>query len=123
MRRRDVLVLGASLVGALAARGALTQPRPSLARAAVVIGVDRAGDLTPLRAAVSGAREFADWLEAEEFEVKRFFDDGGPVAVGDIKTAVKELVGRGCPRTAGQACSPTVVSGVSSPRLLLTVGR
>jgi Caspase domain len=94
MRRRDVLALGASLVGTLAARGVLAQPQAALVRGAVVIGVDQAGDLAPLRAAVSGARKFADWLEAEEFEVKRFFDDSGPVAIGDIKSAVKEFVGR-----------------------------
>jgi hypothetical protein len=92
MRRRDFLAGGTSIAGALAARLAHGQPAK---RAAVVIGVDKVGDLPKLNAAASGARTVADWLQAEGFEVKRFIDDQKPVLVGDIKAAIKELVNRG----------------------------
>ncbi|WP_234936530.1 caspase family protein (plasmid) [Sinorhizobium medicae] len=94
MRRREVLILGASLVGAAAARRALGQDPVPSPRAAVVIGVDRPGDLTPLNGAVSGARMFGDWLVSEGFEVRRFIDDNGPVEMEPIKDTVKELVKR-----------------------------
>ena len=92
MRRRDFLAGGLSIAGALATRSAQAQP---VKRAAVVIGVDKVGDLPRLNAAASGARAVADWLQAEGFEVKRFIDGQKPVVVGDIKPAIRELVSRG----------------------------
>jgi Caspase domain len=93
MRRRDFLILGASLAGTLAARPGFTQP--NLVRAAVVIGVDKAGNLPALSAAASGARTVAGWLASEGFEVKQFIDDSDPVRVTPIVDAVEELVNRG----------------------------
>ena len=94
MRRRDVLALGASLVGTLASRRTLAQDTTPLPRAAVVIGVDRPHHLLPLSAAASGAHMFGDWLAEEGFEVRRFIDDNGPVLIKPIKDAVKEFVDR-----------------------------
>ena len=93
MRRRDFLVLGASLAGTLAARPGLAQQK--LVRAAVVIGVDKAGNLPVLSAAASGARGMAEWLASEGFEVKPFIDDAGEVRVTPIVDAVQELIDRG----------------------------
>src|SRR5688500_7258698 len=95
MRRRDFLRLSASLAGSLAAGRVLGQPGGALARAAVVIGVDKAGNLPVLSAAASGAQSFAYWLEGEGFETRLFVDDGQPVRVGDIFDAVAEFVNRG----------------------------
>ncbi|UPK17577.1 caspase family protein [Bradyrhizobium sp. 131] len=65
-------------------------------RAAVVVGVNKTGDLPVLRAAASGAKSVASWLSAEGFEVKFFGDDDGRVVTADgIKRAVTELVNRG----------------------------
>ncbi|WP_353646264.1 caspase family protein [Mesorhizobium sp. WSM2239] len=93
MRRRDFLILGASLAGTIAARPSF--PQQTLVRAAVVIGVDKAGNLPALSAAASGARAMADWLASEGFEVKRFTDDAGEVRVTQIVDVVQELVERG----------------------------
>ena len=94
MRRRDVLALGASLVGTLTVRRTLAQEDGPLPRAAVVIGVDRPNDLLPLSAAASGAQMFADWLGSQGFEVERFIDDNGPVTIKPIKDAVRKLAAR-----------------------------
>jgi hypothetical protein len=90
MRRRHFLAGSVSAAGAL---GRLAHGQPAK-RAAVVIGVDRVGDLPRLNAAASGARTVADWLTAEGFEVKRFTDGQQPVRVGDIKAAIRELIDR-----------------------------
>jgi Caspase domain len=92
MKRRDFLAGGLAIAGALAGRAAHAQP---VKRAAIVIGVDKVGDLPRLNAAASGARTVADWLGAEGFAVKRFIDDQNPVRVGDIEPVVRELVERG----------------------------
>ena len=39
-------------------------------KAAVVIGVNKTGDLQPLKSAAKGARRVARWLEGEGFRVK-----------------------------------------------------
>ncbi|TBC68731.1 caspase family protein (plasmid) [Rhizobium ruizarguesonis] len=97
MRRREVLILGASLVGTAGVRRALGQdPGPS-PRAAVVIGIDRPGKpghLPPLTAAASGAKTFGDWLESQGFDVARFMDDKGPIAISSIKQAVSDFASR-----------------------------
>ena len=92
MRRRAFLAGSLTTAGALATRAAHAQPGN---RAAVVIGVDKVGDLPKLNAAASGARTVADWLQDEGFEVKRFIDGQKPVVVGDIKASIRALVERG----------------------------
>jgi Caspase domain len=87
------------LTAALGATAALRFPRlhaqPVVTRGAIVIGVDKAGNLTPLRAAKSGARSVATWLQTEGFDVKLFVDDGAPVALHDISAAIKRYVQAG----------------------------
>lgn len=95
MRRRDVLALGAAMAGTLAVPPAL-RSQPARTRAAVVIGVDKAGDLPKLSAAVSGARSIAKWLEDQGFfEVKLFVDDGAAVTTSEVYGAVDAFVRRG----------------------------
>lgn len=95
MRRRDFLAMGVTMAGTFAARTVLGQPAGPRVRAAVVIGVDKAGNLPVLRAAASGARMVASWLAAEGFEVRLFVDDGKPVKADEIFDAIADLVGRG----------------------------
>jgi uncharacterized caspase-like protein len=63
-------------------------------RAAVVIGVNNTGGLAPLRAAVSGALEIAAWLEGEGFDVTCLHDETTPVAIRQVKDAVKAYLDR-----------------------------
>ena len=93
MRRRDVL-LGGLALAQLATSGTSLAQGPST-RAAVVIGVNKTGNLPILRAAVSGARSVADWLKDEGFEVTLIVDASQPVTANAIKQAVTALVGRG----------------------------
>ncbi len=93
MERRRFLCYGLTMTGALALgvlRVDAAQPR-----SAIVIGVDKAGDLPPLRAAKSGAREVAQWLQREGFTVKLFVDDTKPVRVADLFDAVNAIVSQG----------------------------
>lgn len=71
--------------------------RAQSVRAAVVIGVDKAGSLPKLNAAASGATQFADWLEGEGFAVSRFVDgdDRPPVRVNPIFEAIDGIVRQG----------------------------
>ena len=94
MERRDFLAAGIALTSALAVRSVRAQPGDS-SRAAVVIGVDKVGDLPKLRAARSGASTVAEWLKAEGFDVKLFIDDVNPVKANDVFAAVNALVNRG----------------------------
>jgi hypothetical protein len=95
MRRRDLLVGGAAWAQLAAMPTALAQFGPS-SRAAVVIGVNKTGNLPILRAAVSGAKSVADWLTAEGLEVNLIVDDNnGSVTADAVKRAVTELVNRG----------------------------
>jgi hypothetical protein len=87
--------MGAAMAGTLAVKSVLAQPATPLTRAAVVIGVDKSGNLPVLSAAKSGARMFAGWLRSEGFEVKLFVDDGQAVRVSDIFDAISEFVRRG----------------------------
>jgi hypothetical protein len=95
MKRRDLLAITAVVTGAAAGRPPSARAQRSLRRSAVVIGVNKTGQLPVLNAAGSGATQVADWLGREGFEVKRFTDDRGPVKVGDLFEAVSELVNRG----------------------------
>lgn len=95
MRRRDVLAGGAAWAQLMASRSVLAQCVEPSTRAAVVIGVNKSGDLPVLRAAVSGAKAVADWLCGEGFEVKLIVDDQQPVTADAIKRTVTALVNRG----------------------------
>lgn len=95
MRRRNFLAMGVSVAATLAARAAVGQEETQRKRAAVVIGVNKAGNLPVLNAASSGARMVATWLAAEGFEVRQFVDDGKPVRVSEIFDAIDAFVRRG----------------------------
>ena len=68
-------------------------------RCAVVIGVNKTGDLPVLRAAASGAREFAAWATAQGMDVTLLTDDNGRVSLGDVNASIRNYVQR---RTFGQ---------------------
>jgi hypothetical protein len=93
MRRRDLIAMTAAMAGTAIARPLVAQP--SLVRAAVVIGVNKAGNLPVLNAAASGAKQVGDWLDKEGFSVKRFTDDQGPVKASDLFDAISALVDKG----------------------------
>lgn len=93
MKRREVLRYGVTLTGAFVL-GAL-RIRAEEQRTAIVIGVDKAGDLPKLRAAKSGARQVAQWLKAQGFSVKLFVDEGKPVRVADLFEAIAAVVSQG----------------------------
>jgi len=96
MKRRDFIVTGILTAGALAAQRIRGTPTPGPRnRGAVVIGVNKVGQLPKLRAAVAGAHSVADWLKRESFEVKLFVDDDAPVEVEQLKRAIKDFVDRG----------------------------
>lgn len=63
-----------------------------MSRVAIVIGVNKPGVLAPLKGAVSDAKAFADWLKKQDFEVKTFTDDTGPVTRAAIFAEVKRVV-------------------------------
>lgn len=92
MRRRDVLIGGLAWAQVFASRNSRAQA-PST-RAAVVIGVNKTGNLPVLRAAASGARSVAEWLTGEGFDVTLIVDDAQPVTAGTIKQAVTGLVNK-----------------------------
>lgn len=94
MNRRDFLLGGMFTAAAIAAPGfAVAQNRSQ--RGAVVIGVNKVGNLPILNAARSGATQVADWLNGERFDVKLFVDDTGPVEPHRIFEAIKNFVDRG----------------------------
>lgn len=93
MKRRPFLLTGA-LAGLAPIRPAWSQPRPKQ-RAAVVIGVDKAGDLPKLRAAASGAREVQTLLKAEGYDVAALVDDEAPVTVDRIFAAIDGYIRKG----------------------------
>ena len=61
-------------------------------RGAVVIGVNKTGDLPKLEASASGAQKFAEWLAGEGFAVTTITDEKGPVTATEIKDAIKAFV-------------------------------
>ncbi len=64
--------------------------------AAVVIGVDRVGGGLPqLHGAASGAKEVAEWLEENDYEVQLFTDREHPVERREVFQAVEAFVDRG----------------------------
>ncbi|MBI3301688.1 MAG: caspase family protein [Deltaproteobacteria bacterium] len=64
-------------------------------KAAIVIGVNRTGNLPVLRAGVSGAKQFATWLTGEGFDVRFFGDDQNPVTAAAITQEITALVDQG----------------------------
>jgi len=64
-------------------------------KAAIVIGVNKTGDLPVLNAAVSGATKVGDWLRREGFRVEKFLDTRRPVVASEIFKAVNTLVDQG----------------------------
>ncbi len=62
-------------------------------RGAVVIGVDRTGQLTPLKAAAVCARRVETWLLNEGYDVICLTDDGSDtVTIKDVKKAIRSFV-------------------------------
>jgi hypothetical protein len=62
-------------------------------RAAICIGVNHAGSMTPLQAAVEGARQFVRWAEAQGCHTVLIDDDSNRrVSVSEIFDAVEDLV-------------------------------
>ena len=64
-------------------------------RAAIVIGVDKAGNLPVLRATAPGARLVEVWLAGEGFDVKLFVDEGRPMRSSELYDAISAVVARG----------------------------
>jgi hypothetical protein len=96
MKRREFLATSLAMAWALGTGTAWAQPGRPKVRAAVVIGVNKPGDLPKLDGAASGARAVAQWLRDEGFsDVKLFADDEGPVRAVTISDAVGALVDRG----------------------------
>lgn len=68
-----------------------------MARAAVLIGVNRTGNLPKLSDAVEGAKNMAAWALAPPQSMKPehvllFTDDKGPVEIGEVRRAIRKLV-------------------------------
>lgn len=69
-----------------------------MARAAILIGVNKTGGLPVLSDAVEGARRMEAWALAQGMARKHvhlFTDDSGPVEIGPIKKAIRALVDSG----------------------------
>lgn len=61
-------------------------------KAAVVIGVDKTGNLTPLGSAAAGAERVAHWLHSEGFKVACLTDRDGPVRCSEVEEAIAAFV-------------------------------
>ncbi|MFN7929352.1 MAG: caspase family protein [Blastocatellia bacterium] len=62
-------------------------------RCAVVIGVNKTGDLPVLNAAASGADDFAKWATQQGIVVTLLTDaNSGSVTLSDIKKAIRAYV-------------------------------
>ena len=100
MRRREFLTAGMAFAQLVAMRPLFAQNGGMITRAAVVIGVDKintavAPEFAALKAAASGARKVATWLEGEGFAVKTFTDETNPVKTGDIFAAISGFIEKG----------------------------
>jgi hypothetical protein len=93
VRRRDFLGGAAAALSSIGA-GAAPATTPKT-RAAIVIGVNKAGTLPVLRAAVSGAEQMATWLSGQNFDVTSFLDSVRPVRISDIVDRVADIVDKG----------------------------
>ena len=67
----------------------LNNRTPLMRRAAICIGVNRAGQMSALNAAAHGANEFAAWAGRQGCETTVLTDDAGTVTVAEIFKAVK----------------------------------
>ena len=94
MDRRRFLTTALVTTAALRSPSIFAQPQTAT-RGAVVIGVDKAGDLPKLKAAASGAKEVADWLKKEGYVVKLLDDESAAVRVGDVFAAVDSFITAG----------------------------
>jgi hypothetical protein len=92
MKRRTFLFTSGSTLASLLIPS-MGRANPAV-RAAIVIGVDKAGNLPVLRAAASGATEFANWLSNQGFDVFRFIDTFDPVKVDPIFETVDKIVNK-----------------------------
>jgi len=61
-------------------------------KAAVVIGVNKPGDFSPLNSAASGAEDVAKWLKGEGYDVTCITDETKPVTAKDIETVISGYV-------------------------------
>jgi hypothetical protein len=61
-------------------------------KAAVVIGVNRTGNLDPLQAAVQAASDVAGWLSSEGFEVALLTDECAAVHSAQVEEALAQFV-------------------------------
>jgi hypothetical protein len=61
-------------------------------KAAVVIGVDKTGNLAVLQSAAAGAEAVADWLRGEGYDVECLTDKSKPVRARDIEDAIAKFV-------------------------------
>jgi Caspase domain len=64
-------------------------------RGAVVIGVNKTGELTPLESAAAAAEDVARWLQGEGFKVVKLTDAEKPVTAAAIRRAVTKFVDAG----------------------------
>ena len=95
MKRREFLVAGTGIATLLRARPFARRQGFSgrfEAPAAVVIGIDSAVQLRPLKAAVSGATEVATWLRAEGVDTELLTDAKGPLEFKTVFDAVANAV-------------------------------
>jgi Caspase domain len=90
MKRRDFLGQAAATATLLGVGSVRSQA--SNVRAAIVIGVNKAGNLPVLHAAVSGAEQIATWLTSQHFDVTTFLDSAKPVRVSEIFEKINEIV-------------------------------
>jgi hypothetical protein len=97
---RNTIAEGEARAGERAARDGVDlstdsgeHPRtPVLRRAAICIGVNRAGQMSPLNAAAHGAHDFALWAQGQGCETIVLTDDAGAVTVSEIFKAIKTRV-------------------------------
>lgn len=61
-------------------------------KAAVVIGVNRTGNLDPLQSAVQAASDVAGWLSGEGFDVALLTDEGAAVHSAQVEEALAQFV-------------------------------
>jgi Caspase domain len=93
LRRRDV-ILGLAAAATLGTHKSFGQGGQET-WAAVVIGVDHAGNLPVLRAASSGAKDMAKWLIGQGYAVRLFTDETAPVRAGDIFDTIQTILDHG----------------------------
>ena len=93
MKRREFLKRSIAALSLMSGGSASAQT--SVKRAAVVIGINKAGNLPILHAAVSGADQMGRWLTSQNFEVTPFLDSAGTVRRSDIFDKIQEIVNKG----------------------------